>query len=783
MVRHVCRLLRYSVITVAVLVLIGMGMSAGFVGVLVDQAFRELPEPQSLSASSLVQDVQFLDRKRSPLARYRVGDAHRIVVPYAEFPRHLVDAVVASEDARFWQHEGLDPRGIGRAVQATVVNGARQGGSTIPQQLLKLTMLGGRPGLLRKVEEAMLVRRFDALLGKEGMLELYLNAVFLGHGNTGVESAARDLFGVSASALTLAESALLIGMIPAPNHTSPFCDAGRARERQRIVLRRMVATGVLDATQATEAERLDVRVRLASDDEDIGVTASAASVATSSVATAPGMALTTTMDLPLQRAATLALREHLERYAHRRGEHRGPRFVIPIAALDMWREQLTALRTTVHSWSAPPPLVYDLRSLSDRRSPDALCTAGGTILRKATPKGQASGIVFAHAADGAHVDLGDFTGVLAPPSYAWTKQQITAVVPIGAVVDVVLPDTLPERGGTIPVMLVPRPKVEGAVVAIDPRSGAVRAAVGGYEYTRGDFHRVLRGARPIGSTAKPFVYAAAFAAGTTTPLTPMQDVPLTFIDPWSGDVWEPKNWYVGFHGDMLAYEALARSVNTVAVQVLLGTTAARTAAFVTAFHPVQQLPAVPSIALGTFAWTPLELAGAYLPLARGGTTVPIRWLDAVTRSGETSVVPQEASRPLLAPQFAATLDWMLRQGVRLPDGTGHQLDALGLTIRAKTGTTNDARDAWTVAYTPELLVVAWVGYDVPASLTYGSRQESSTTLAVPIVHAVFHAAKDLGNLGLMPTAEPVLEQSSLTSFAAHGAPRTFTDALREKEEG
>ncbi|MDO8425657.1 MAG: transglycosylase domain-containing protein [bacterium] len=777
-VRHVLG----RVMMVTACVVLGVcGIGIGASAVLVHQAVRELPELPTVQAASLVQDVVFTDRDGTFVTSRRAatGDANRIVVPFASFPQHLTDAVVASEDARFWEHHGIDPIGIARAMVRVILHGDRQGGSTIPQQLLKLTTLGGRLPLIRKVQELLLVQQFDEQQGKAALLELYLNAVYLGHGNAGVEAAARDLFGVGAADLSVAESALLVGMIPAPSATSPFCNADLARAAQHRVLQRMVVTNALTASEADAVQRTSIRMRLADDREDPVVVASAVDGALAIMEHAPGDRVALTVDLPLQRAATFALADRLERYAQRRGEYAGPWFSIPGMEIERWREALKALRATVRSWHPQDPLVYDLRWLREGDGPDGLCRFGGSILRRALPNERASGIIFAREAYGALVDLGDIVGVLVPGAVAWTKQPLDAVAPIGAVVEVQLPEHFAVHGGEVLVQLVPRPLVEGAVLAVDPRDGAIRAAVGGYAFAHGAFNHVVRARRPIGSAVKPFIYAAALAAGTFNPLAPVRDVPVSYVDPWSATLWKPGNWYAGYKGEMLAVEALARSVNTVAVQTIFSTGVTATARFMEALHPVQQIPHAPGIALGAVEWTPLVLAGAYLPFARGGSTVPVRWVEQVQRGGQTFVRPSAPAQPLLDAWFAGTMDWMLRQTVQDPAGTGHALDALGLSIRAKTGTTNDAHDAWTVAYTPELLVVAWVGYDHPQSLRSRAGDESSVTLALPIVRDVFAAAR--ARSMLQDTKEPTLDTPTPKEFAAVDAPRSFRDVFKEDE--
>lgn len=739
--RSVRRVLVRATVAIACLALAGASVLAGFSAVIVRQAVHELPAPQAIRARSLVADIELHDRHGTPYHRERVGDAHRTVVPFAAMSPHIRNAVVATEDDRFWTRTGVDLEAIARAGSATVLEGKMQGGSTIPQQLLKLTLLGGRPTLLRKVEEWLLVRRYESLLSKEDMLELYLNASSFGFGNDGVEAASRDLFGASASDVTLAQAALLAGMLTAPSSTSPFCNPERAHARQRVVLQRMRATGALPADARVSA---DVAFRLAND--DARATASLIDVALGAQPLASGDAVTTTFDLRMQRAAYAALDERLAAYARRRGEHRGPRFTLRAETRDAWRSELRTLRATLRTWGTGPSdaLVYDLRSLREPPVPERVCRFGGTIFRRAEPRGYATGVVTAHSAQGATLDLGDYTAEVAQADIAWTKQSLTQVLPLGGIVDVRLPEALPPVGATLTVELVPRSRADGAVVVLDPRTHDVLALVGGVTYERGAYHRALAARRQVGSTVKPFVFGAAIGAGVLGAFEPVEDVSVRYGDPWSGTVWTPSNWYEGHRTDLLAYRALAMSVNTVAVQAAFATGIDRVRTFLTYVSPVAAVPREPAIALGAFERTPVELATMYATVANGGWRGEPRTVDAIARGTEVHRVPPAARTQALDPQFVSLLDWLLRQPVADEDGTARSLAALGLPIRGKTGTTNDARDAWFVGYTPELLVVVWVGHDTPRSLRSGDRAEGGASLAAPVARAVFTAAKDAG---------------------------------------
>ncbi|MBI4142806.1 transglycosylase domain-containing protein [Candidatus Uhrbacteria bacterium] len=738
MVKQLFRVLRVSAIIGVVCGVSVACVGAGFAIAIVRRALSELPSPDAIAHASLPEDALVLDRDGFELAALPIGGEHRRIIPIGALPMTMRDAIVASEDARFWSHRGFDPYGILRAAAANVLHGRTvQGGSTITQQLLKLTLLRGRPSLVRKVEELLLATRFESLRTKEELLMLYANAIPLGASSSGVEAAARTYFGRSSRALTLAESALLVGMIPAPSATSPFCASDTARTRQRRVLQRMAATGAVTREEADAAARAPLTFRTADALPERGATASAVDAVLRSALPVSGERIVSTIDRSLQVATHRALRHRLEHYARRRGEHRGPRFVLGPSCTS-WGDDLRAFRALLAAWGMVGPYVYDLRNIRVTNGcPPIPCRFGADILRRALPNGMATGIVTRVGRTHATVDLGDFTGTLDAQSVVWMRQPLAVVAPVGAVVDVRLPASLPPVGGTITVELVPRPMVEGAVVVMDPRTRNVFALIGGVDAHRGELHRALHARRPIGSTVKPFVFAAAIQNGALHPEGEIHDVPITYVDPWTLVPWSPANWYLGHRGPMLVTDAIAQSVNMGAIEATFTVGAHTVAAFLEAADIPRPIPHTPAIALGAFDLTPLDLTNAYAVFASGGrfgSPRLIRGADADT----------EVGRLVMEPEIVATVDTLLTMPVEHPKGTARLLRRLGLGIRGKTGTTNGPNDAWFVGYTRELLVAVWVGYDQPRSLHTGDREESGGSLAVPIAADVFSAAQRIG---------------------------------------
>lgn len=393
-----------------------------------------------------------------------------------------------------------------------------------------------------------------------------------------------------------------------------------------------------------------------------------------------------------------------------------------------------------------------------RATPLPPCRFGSAIFRRAEPRGFASGIVVEHHGNIATLDLGDLVGTLTAANVTWTGRSLHDVAPVGAAVDVRLPAELPAaRGASVAVELIPRPIVEGAVVILEPATREVLAVVGGVEPHRGSYNRAVRARRPVGSTVKPFVFAAGIGAGVLTVSSEVHDLPYHYVNPWTGSVWEPENWYPGNVGTIALSEAMARSVNMAAVETTLATGVDRVATLLEEVSPVAPVRHEPAIALGAFERTPLELANAYAVFASGGRVTPVRFLRSAPHNGPPPLAEGESEGVrsgtiVLDPVLVHAVDWLLTQPVTHPRGTARRLQALGLNIRGKTGTTNQAHDAWFVGYTPEILVAVWVGYDQPASLRGPQREESGGTLAVPIAYDIFATATITNGLTRAPAA-------------------------------
>jgi len=706
----------------------------------------------------------------------------RTVVPFEQIPAVLKQAVLASEDARFYQHEGINYLAVLRCVARGVLSGGmRCGGSTITQQVVKTFLLSNEPRLKRKVKELVLAPRLEQNLQKDEILWLYLNQIYFGHRRYGVEEASRFYFGKPVSGLTLGEAASLAGTIQSPARLSPVTHPKAAKARQAYVLRRMAEEGYITPAQA-EAEVARPIAVAPPEPERPG--ASYADVVRRYLDTrygadrvdTEGLVVKVGMDPAAQRLAEAALEADLRAVDRRQG-WRGPLLSLTSAQLDAalpsWRERLSAAAAR-----GGQVLVWDLASVDpDELEPGAEGAQADVQrmirVRPLVPDGLYAALVTSVDDKHAVVDLGGATGSVPLSDLAWARkwnpQSATAtprsVKQVLAAGDVVLvrvvpaatsPEAAARAGKPLQLSLGQQPRVQGALVAIDPATRQVRALVGGSLASRTGFNRAIQARRQPGSSFKAFVWGAAIESRRFTPATVVYDTPDLYRDPWTGKEWKPRNFEKDqFDGPMLLKGALAHSKNTVAVKLTDALGPDAVIAFARRMGIESDLPRNLTLALGTGEVTPLELTNAYASIAANGTFLPPAFvLEVSDRDGtvlETWQPPTEIPAPRPVPALAAPADGaapaapgptqpmaaanegapppleftipasgtrpevafvltdMLRGVVEY--GTGVGAKALERPAAAKTGTAQEHRDAWFVGYTPELVAGVWIGFD------------------------------------------------------------------------
>ncbi|MGJ9416214.1 penicillin-binding protein 1A [Massilia sp. CMS3.1] len=643
------------------------------------------------------------------------GEEHRDFVPIAEVPPMMKKAVLAIEDARFYEHKGIDWMGAARAVKANVTGGFGSGGaSTITMQVARNFFLSREKVLSRKLNEVVLAYKIEDALTKDQILELYMNQIFLGQRSYGFASAARSYFSKKLDQLTIAETAMLAGLPQNPSRHNPAVNPKRAKLRQEQVLRRMRDLKYIDEAQYAQAVAEPLRVH--SKPQEFGTHAQYVAELARQVVFAQyaqesytrGIKVYTTIDSKAQEAAYDSVRRNVLAYDSRHG-YRGPEARIELPELDEEREEaiVEALQKRPSSDGLEPAVVI----AASAKSVKVETIDGDTI----TIKG--AGLKFAAAG------LSD---------KAKAAQRITpgAVVRISLLGKGVGKDVAKAEWGITQV-----PLVAAAFVAIDADSGAYQALVGGFDYNLQKFNHVTQAWRQPGSAIKPFVYSAALDKGYS-PGTLILDQELVMPGENAGADWTPQNDDGVFNGPITMRYSLAHSKNVPTVRLLRALEVPYAHGFLSKFgFDLARHPQNLTLALGTGAVTPLQMAGAYAVFANGGYGVK-PYLIARVEDGNGTVLIEnkppearlEAARVLDA-RNAWMTDSMLRDVTRYGTGAA-ATKRLGRTdIAGKTGTTSDAFDGWFAGYGGNVVAVAWMGYDEPRSL--GGR-EFGATLALPI---------------------------------------------------
>lgn len=635
------------------------------------------------------------------------GSERRVFVPIDQVPPQMKNALLAIEDTHFYEHAGISLRGLARALLANATGGMPQGASTITQQVARTFFLSTRRTAERKIKEALLALEIERRLTKDQILELYVNQIYLGQRAYGFGAAAQVYYGKTLAQLSIGEAAMLAGLPQNPGYANPITSLERAQRRQKLVLARMQEVGFIDAAQRAAAEAEPVQLRAPG---HIDVRAQhVAEMARLAVverlgdkAYTEGVRVVTSLRAADQEAAHVALRRAVI-LRELRQPWRGPedREDLPADAAREERAAAQALKEHADDEDLHPAIV-----LSADAKEVQLMLPGGERLR-------ITGAGLRAAAPGLRAK--------APPALAITR---------GAIVRVV---ALP-RGKAIDWVITQWPDAEAAFVALDPASGRVRALVGGFDFSRRPFNHVTQAWRQPGSAFKPFVYSAAFEAGVM-PDTVVDDLPWITQDA-AGNTWEPQNSDGQFDGPMTVREALAKSKNMVSIRLVnhTGVEAVRNWAARFGFQPDKQ-PANLTLALGAGSTTPLQLAGAYAVIANGGWRVPPVVIEKITDGQgrtlfEAPAAPafDEATRAVPARNLFL-LESLLNDVTRVGTAARAQGTLKRSDLFGKTGTTNDAVDAWFAGFQPGVVGVAWMGYDDPKSLGEG---ESGGGLALPI---------------------------------------------------
>ncbi|MFV8460966.1 penicillin-binding protein 1A [Vibrio campbellii] len=710
----------------------------------------ELPDVATLRDVELQTPMQVFSQDGKLISQF--GEKRRIPVTYDEIPRHLVEALIATEDSRFYEHPGIDPIGITRAAIVVAMSGsAKQGASTITQQLARNFFLSNEKKIMRKIKEIFIAIHIEQLLSKEEIMELYVNKIFLGHRSYGFGAAARVYFGKDLPDLTLSEIATLAGMPKAPSTMNPIYSIERATNRRNVVLRRM-----LDEKYITQAEFDEAsNEQLVSKYHGAEIELSAPYVA--EVARAwmverygedaytSGMKVYTTVDSKLQKAANQAAIKNLLSYDERHG-YRGAEKVLWQTAQSAWDHD----KIVKHLKSQPT--YGDLVP--------AVVTAVDSKSAQVWVKNQGEGTIEWQGMNWARKFLTDdrqgpapsqAKEILAVGEQVWVRHE--AITGDEVSEEATEESATAESDTPVVWRLSQVPNANTAFVAMNPNNGAVLSMVGGFNFVHNKFNRATQSIRQVGSGIKPFIYSAAIEKGLTL-ASLINDAPINQWDKSQGTAWRPKNSPPTYVGPTRLRIGLAQSKNVMAVRVLREVGLDDTRNYLTRFgFDIDEVPRSETIALGAGSLTPMKVAQGYSVFANGGYYVEPFYISRVeTPFGETEfeatpkVVCKEDCKQTIttdpmadefaeqdvdakvqyAPQVISEQnaflvremmysniwgggDWSAGTGW---NGTGWRAQPLKRRdIGGKTGTTNDSKDTWYSGYGPGMVATVWVGFD------------------------------------------------------------------------
>ena len=623
-------------------------------------------------------------------------------------PEHLIKAIVAVEDARFWLHKGLDYVAIIRAVTKDIAAGRiKQGGSTITQQLAKVVFLTPERTIVRKLKEATLAFRLERNMTKEEILELYLNKIYFGHGAYGISMAARAYFGKHVSDVNLAEAALLSGLVKAPNRYSPYRDLDMAKKRQNVVLKRMYYEKYISKQQRKEAFEEPLYLSSLRYEKETPnyfleyIRKYLEDEYGEEMIYKGGLKVYTTLDRKIQGAAVKALREGLRRLDKRQG-FRGP---LGHKDINVQKELNEGSRSGKVMMKPGDLMTATVLKVSDVSA--VIKTRGITGRLLLSDAKWASKVI-------------DSKG---NPVKKFKRFRLTDILKPGDTIHVRVKNI---KGKTPLFKLEQEPLVQGAVVAIEPSTGYVRAVVGGYDFSRSEFNRAIFARRQAGSGFKPFIFAAAMDHGYT-PASIIVDEPLIYPDEEFGD-WAPENYDEKYHGVTRLREALTRSVNIVTVKLLEGIGVGNVIKFARSLGINGPFPKNLTLALGSLSVSPVEITSAMCVFAMEGVRMTPIGVKYITDSEGNIIENNEPEgKRVIDPQTAFLATSMLEEVVS--SGTGWRAKALKGHVAGKTGTTNEYRDAWFIGYTGELAAGVWVGFDNMRTL---GKEETGSKAAAPI---------------------------------------------------
>lgn len=684
-------------------------------------AYPNLPDISDLSDYRPKLPLRVFSAEGDLLAEF--GEERRILTPIDDIPKVMTNAVLAIEDARFFQHGGVDYIGVVRAGLANVGKVKSQGASTITMQVARNVYLSSEKTFTRKIYEILLTFKLEHNLSKAQILEIYMNQIFLGNRSYGFAAASEAYFGKPLKDITIAEAAMLAGLPKAPSAYNPIVKPKRARARQLHIIERMLENGFITAQEADAAKKQELVIKSRANTKQVHAEYAAEMVRQLMYSQygeetyTRGLDVHTTLRSADQDSAYRALRRGIMDF-ERRQVYRGP-------------EKFIALPSSGQEMEDAIDDVLD-------EHPDNGDVMAAVVLEADSKK------IKAMRQNGEAVDI---SGEGLKPAQSGLSDKAPPNIKIrrGAVIRVAKTSK-----GTWEITQLP--EVEGAFVAMDPRDGSIKALVGGFDFAKNKFNHVTQAWRQPGSSFKPFIYSAALEKGFT-PSTVINDAPLFFdAGVTGGQPWEPKNYDGTFDGPMTLRKGLAKSKNMISIQILKSIGPQYAQDWITRFgFEAEKHPPYLTMALGAGSVTPMQMATGYSVFANGGYRVN-PWL--VTKvSEQRGKVLVEAKPPALQDSERAIdarnaflMTSLLGEVTRAGTAARAQATLKRADVYGKTGTTNDSMDAWFAGYHPTLAAVTWIGYDTPRKL--GDR-ETGGGLSLPVWISFMETA-----LKNVPVAEP-----------------------------
>ncbi|MBP9743354.1 MAG: penicillin-binding protein 1A [Burkholderiales bacterium] len=684
--------------------LISLGIAgSGILAIMIILTYPKLPSMDELRNYQPKLPLQVYSNDKVLLGQF--GEEHRIFVSFNDTPKMLINAILAAEDERFYQHGGIDYIGVIRALGMNIVSGRKQSGaSTITMQLARNFFLSSQKTYTRKFNEVLLAYKMENSLTKDQILELYINQIYLGQRAYGFGEAALTYFGRPLDKLTIAEYAVLAGLPKAPSAYNPVVNKKRSHEREMYVLGRMFANNFISEAQYNEAINQPIIIAGATTKDATNAGGYIAEMVRQMLYDkygdkiyTDGYKVYTTVDSKMEQAAYISLRNGLLQYDKNQG-YRGCEQQLNLAAMDDLTDQV---------------IMSSFDSLTDFGDLQAaiVIDANNNSLKVKIRNG----------------NILEFNG----KDLDWIHKYLTSggnsQLTRGCVVRV--------RNSEGKWSVTQLPTVEGALVAISPNDGAIKALIGGFDFTKNNYNHVTQAMRQPGSSFKPFIYSAALEKGLTS-TSLIDDVPICFASGGDdGGQWCPRNDDNEFMGTISLRQALTFSRNVVTVKILNKITPAFAIDYVTkfGFNKTQFQPYL-TMALGASEVTPMQMAQAFAVFANGGYLVQPYLIKTINDShgnllAKTDSLDIHNNQPVIDPRNAFIMNSMLQDVVRYGTGARAYKELKRDDLAGKTGTTTDAKDVWFDGYTPNLVAITWLGYDQPKSLgthAYGA------SLALPI---------------------------------------------------